>query len=416
MGKIKVAITFTNDKNKYKTGDVVSGNASIEVLENPTKVLWLKVQMIGFCKVKWTKGSGDDEKTYKGREEYFVKDSFIWGGESQPETSISTGNHLKPFSFTIPHNCPSSFMSRYGDIFYGVQVVYLKPGLLSTEEITALPFMLQNPVDLTSEPRAAHFFIMFATILQSFFDRYKVQGEQEDSCCCCSKSSAKFDLTTDKAGYVPGDKVIFNGFIDNGSAEPMKYTMILIQNVTCFGKRSDFSLTSSGNTKQKEKEFSVAKWKSEPIPSNQRKTLRNEATLTIPDVVATGLYYCNIIDVAYTLQVRCTLPGLCGASMDLQPMTVTIGSKISDETEQTYIQAQPTAPQYEFSAYLRPTTSVPASQPSDIVGVTLEPAKVNYEPPPPSYGEVMSKDKSNPSGPPAPTQYYDWSQSAFTYN
>nr|XP_026690174.1 uncharacterized protein LOC100182640 [Ciona intestinalis] len=195
----------------------------------------------------------------------------------------------------------------------------------------------------------------------------------------------------------------------------MTYTMKLKQNVTCFGKRSDFSWTSSGNTKQKEKEFTVAKWKSEPISSNQRRTLRNEATLTIPDVVATGLKYCNIIDVTYTLQVYVFIC-LCGATMNLQPMTVTIGSKMSDETEQTQIQAQPTAPQYEFSAYLPPTTSVPASQPSDIVGVSLGPGKVNYEPPPPSYGEAMAKDTYNPSAPPAPTQYYDWSQSAFTYN
>uniref|UniRef100_H2YGF6 Uncharacterized protein n=1 Tax=Ciona savignyi TaxID=51511 RepID=H2YGF6_CIOSA len=131
----------------------------------------------------------------------------------------------------------------HGNIWYIIQVTHLLGGSFQSPQSVSVPFVVDDVVDITANPNTA----------AAFYRPLQIQGEQEDDCGCCCASSAKFDLTTDKGGYVPGDKIIINGYIDNGCDEPLEYTVGLIQRAICYGKRSDFSWTSSGNMKQKAK-------------------------------------------------------------------------------------------------------------------------------------------------------------------
>uniref|UniRef100_H2YGF5 Uncharacterized protein n=1 Tax=Ciona savignyi TaxID=51511 RepID=H2YGF5_CIOSA len=110
--------------------------------------MWLKVQLLGWCKTKWKVGSGDDEKTYKGKEEYCSEEIYIWGG------------------------------GKHGNIWYIIQVTHLLGGSFQSPQSVSVPFVVD---------------------------------------------------------------------------EPLEYTVGLIQRAICYGKRSDFSWTSSGNMKQKAK-------------------------------------------------------------------------------------------------------------------------------------------------------------------
>ena len=87
------------------------------------------------------------------------------------------------------------------------------------------------------------------------------------------------------------------------SNRQLPFTIILRQNVTCYGRRADFSLMSSGNLKSKEKLNDVAIWEGVQVGPRSRKNFSNQETMTIPTLVASNLRYCKFISVAYFITV-----------------------------------------------------------------------------------------------------------------
>lgn len=66
-----------NETSTFTNGDIVEGRVVLEVTKE-IKVEDLFVKLTGDADVRWTEGSGDDEKSYSDHERYFkLKQYFI---------------------------------------------------------------------------------------------------------------------------------------------------------------------------------------------------------------------------------------------------------------------------------------------------------------------------------------------------
>ncbi len=53
--------------------------------------------------------------TYKSREEYFNKEKYVFGGETD-DLTLEPGEHSYPFSFVLPDGLPTSVVRSLGKI------------------------------------------------------------------------------------------------------------------------------------------------------------------------------------------------------------------------------------------------------------------------------------------------------------
>nr|CAB3223212.1 arrestin domain-containing protein 3-like [Phallusia mammillata] len=406
MGRISnIVIAIANGRDTFQPGKFVEGNVLIKITK-AVKICKIIIRMVGKCKTKWKTGSGDNEKSYKGKELYCNLDTVLWGSDQQ-ETQMAAGDFSKPFRFRLPRDCPSTFSTKHGDVWYVLEVVCTFPGIMSVDQEHTLPIRVYDNVNLSADPQTAE---LVCRPLQ-------IKDEQKEDSCCCSDVSVTTDVTLDKSAYAPGDTIILNGYIENGCSSPMPYTIVLKQQVICYGTRSDFSFTSSGNLKSKEKTEEVVSWKGQKIPTRSRKVFQNEETMKIPDIVASDLRNCRLITVGYYLKIKGIMPGsCCDLTFELKKVPIVIGGRPRFQGPNSSV--PPTAPPLDLPSYNTLEPSAPT--PGDIVEVKIN----DTEPPPPSYEDSVgnvaytapSQQEITRDNVPSQTTYYDWSQSAFTYN
>nr|XP_039272274.1 arrestin domain-containing protein 2-like [Styela clava] len=389
---------------EYTRGKMFIGQ--MHMLERQIQVRSIKLTLTGECRVKWKVDSGgDDEKTYKSHEVYFVRHIFLYGQEnSQQDVSITPGLYNSPFQYQLPTAIPSKFVSKYGTVSYTIAVSVESSGVFASDEANTFVMDVYNP---TSPPAPLRPIRLF--------------GEGEDTGCFGGLEMIKFELTTDKNYYSPGESILVDGYVMNGSSVATeKVRMSLVQHLTVYGRRSDFSFTSSGNLKSKEKKYLVAQWDCENVRPRGTVNLVNRRSIAIPGIPESDLKHCQSIDVKYSLQFEVLLSGWCSMTIISNPVAIFIGNNQQPQHQSGVTPSAPAADAYTLHDQGDMSSAAPGYE-------TLSPPGPK-EPPPPNYDDAIkygsavttSNADSKPSAPPSADTpnmgtYYDWSQSAFTY-
>uniref|UniRef100_H2Y4Z2 Arrestin C-terminal-like domain-containing protein n=1 Tax=Ciona savignyi TaxID=51511 RepID=H2Y4Z2_CIOSA len=219
-------------------------------------------------------------------------------------------------------------------------------------------------------------------------------------CLCCASAPITAQVHIDRMGFVPGEFISINASVENGSTSKLPGTSASIIQQVIF----------KATTKSRTLSNTVIEMNGLGMDGGKSLQWTNER-LQIPAIPPSMLQYCNIIDIQYFLQFMVVTPG---TSINLRTkIPLQIGS-IPLQGLTPYSVALPSAPPMPGAF---PTGETPAPQPPPS----------DFQPPPPSYmaavgGEVDIKDDDDNEHMMGGTTfapqytYYDWSQSAFTYN
>lgn len=77
---------------------------------------------------------------------YFKSCLYIFGFLVSGTTSLSSGQHMYPFTINLPNNLPATYNCEYGSISYKLVAVVDRPMALDYED--QLIFVVVAPVDL----------------------------------------------------------------------------------------------------------------------------------------------------------------------------------------------------------------------------------------------------------------------------
>nr|CAB3223206.1 arrestin domain-containing protein 3-like [Phallusia mammillata] len=388
MGKPKLYIEVNGNKFVYVPGDFVAGNLIIESNDS-MDFKKIEVKFKGQAYVHWSEshGSGDNRRTehYSARETYFKLGVVLMDSSRSPK--IAAGRNVYPFQFQLPNNLPSSFEVSGGYVRYMIKGKIDRSGIFSDIKTMVL-FTVLDCIDLNQNP-------------QSLMPSSGCDSKQ--LCCwCCASGPIEGKVNTDRIGYVPGEFININASIENNSSTTLEGSSYdLVQMVTQHSTRKSRSFP-----------VTLVSGRGPGCGSHTSAHLSNQR-LQIPALPPSPLRFCNIIDIRYFVQL-CVETPTCHINLRVPapieigtiPLRSTMGNMATPpEVAETSFQPVPTAP--------IPNTTEYAPQPQP----------TNFQAPPPSYSAATAvniETKATYEGTAttfAPQyNYYDWSQSAFTYN
>ena len=158
---------------------------------------------------------------YRNHETYVKQETVLNGGPGLPP-----GIHYFPFSFMLPPNLPSSFESNIGHVRYYVKADIVRDWKWNHK--VKQHFMVNGILDLNAYPSAKHEGIWEPSIYKHEFTTFS--GHSRDHkrlcCLCCKSGPISAVITSNRAGYVPGEMIGFNAEVDNLSNRNMKVAII----------------------------------------------------------------------------------------------------------------------------------------------------------------------------------------------
>nr|XP_022332254.1 arrestin domain-containing protein 3-like [Crassostrea virginica] len=378
MGKLKAFyIELENPEGVYFSGQVVNGKLFVE-LGAEMKMREIKLTFKGLAYVHWTTGSTSTvTKHYIAAENYFHQNISIYGkGVGMGDDNrLPPGQHIYPFSFTLPPNLPSSFEGGVGYVRYTVKGTIDKPWKF--DHNTKRPFTVVALLDLNTQPNAA----------------CETHNRQDKflCCLCCKSGPITGMIRLDRCGFVPGEAIQFNAEIQNMTSRVcgihVKLTMTTMFHAT---------------TESKSSSQEVARVTHPDLQPGETDSWSG-GRLVLPPLPPSFLVGCGIIDINYYLEL---IVDPSGPALDLQvPLSIIIGTIPLHSIARQY------QTQYGISGppELPPTGPAPSAPPND------------RSLPPPSYNECVfgktnikdEEDTEYTQGQmdfaPAYT-YYDWSK------
>ena len=153
---------------------------------------------------------------YRNHESYTKQEMVLHSGPSLPP-----GLHYFPFSFMLPPNLPSSFESKIGHVRYFVKADIVRDWKWNHK--VKQHFMVNGILDLNAYPSAKHegrFLIIQNRVMTTSLGHSR---DHKRLCClCCKSGPISAVITSNRAGYVPGEMIAFNAEVDNLSNRKMK--------------------------------------------------------------------------------------------------------------------------------------------------------------------------------------------------
>ncbi|CAL4137115.1 unnamed protein product, partial [Meganyctiphanes norvegica] len=269
-----ISVNFDNPSKIYQPGQTISGYVSVEN-KNTLSARSITVAAQGYCKVRWTEGSGTDTQTYSNKNKYYKLQSTVWGNGSS-SSDLPTGNHTYTFNFVLPHNIPASKEALYGKVVHEIKVNIDIPRRIDKHK--EAPYIIKTFLDLNKNPKAKV--------------PIRATKEKHVCCFCCKSGPISAILRIDRTGYIPGDKIIINAECTNMTKRKVTPSAKIVK-VTTFSSEN-FS------REKKHHETVSTEIKHPEIKSGDTDFWQAQA-ITIPDVEPSYLEHCLIIDVHYYL-------------------------------------------------------------------------------------------------------------------
>lgn len=286
MGVQNLQIIFDNPTAVYMPGQTVTGRVLI-VVNDSVKIRSVKLKFKGEAKNSWTEQESrrdDNGETqnysvkYDADDEYFENKSTLVGGGG--DSHLEEGEHVYPFSVSLPFQLPSTFNGEFGHVRYVAKVVIDIPwGKDKEQEKT---FIVNSPLNLNDEPSLA--------------EPRKEEKEKFYCCCCCESGPMTLVLCIPYTGYVPGQIIPLTIELDNNSNVAIEEVKIKLERELSFKARHPREQTKCSYSE-------LAKLRLQGIEAHASKTWTEQ--MTIPNSLSfSNLKYCGIITDKYVLKVE----------------------------------------------------------------------------------------------------------------
>ncbi|KAK3599759.1 hypothetical protein CHS0354_037240 [Potamilus streckersoni] len=304
--RLEIFMQYRKD-GVFTTGDLMRGKLMVS-LKRGLKLLGIEVKFRGRGQAEWKEGEGSDQRCMYETEEYFNDSMVLFGkgpsGEAiaQECEYLGTGQNVFEFRYQLPTNIPPSFEGSHGFVRYWVKAKIHGPwGLL--DQTGKVEFGIERPYDLNAVPGADE------------------PVEDEDACIMCKScfgggGSVYATFRADRRGYIPGDTIVFNADISNGSDSPIESTKITFYQLTTYG----YSPLDS-NTSEKRKIAELSRGRLEPGEEDEWKNSKLPLPNPLP---VSSLPGCPFIDIDYILELKTYSPD---ADVELRiPLVILIGN------------------------------------------------------------------------------------------
>ncbi|XP_067943876.1 arrestin domain-containing protein 2-like [Watersipora subatra] len=194
MGKVKVfCVTINTDPATIPPAVpgclCVSGGVVIE-LEESVQVKYLKVQLQGVSRCRWSEGSGDNRRTRSSTDILIdIEQELIRSDESSPYV-LNQGSHKVPFVFQVQadRHLPSSYAGHYGRIVYSLSAKMDRFGVIFDDR-SSFVINVSNPPPLNpalhEQPAVA-------------------EDSHTDCCLCCASGPVIVTANINKSGLAIG--------------------------------------------------------------------------------------------------------------------------------------------------------------------------------------------------------------------
>ena len=201
-----------------------------------------------------------------------------------------------PFTLQLPYNAPSSFVGHHGKVMYKVVYNVHRPWKMAKKKV--MGFSVCSVTDLNKVPEARN--------------SIAVTNQKTFGVLMFKSKPLSMEINVNKTGFVPGETIYINGFIDNKSSTKIKHCEVfLFQRVEYYASSSSVTggsnLHSGGGSKTAQKLIQgVQQTGLEPKSSDKWVNL----AFHIPSAPPTGLDGCNLINLSYHMQIRVVPPGI----------------------------------------------------------------------------------------------------------
>lgn len=258
---LRLTYEAINQENTFRAGDTIIGTVSFNLRED-TKVTSVFVKAKGHTHVHFSKGSGDNKKSYtEDRRHFKVKEHLV--AENDQGTVLPKGIHNFNFSLQIPEwDLPGSFKGTSGKIVYTVEAKITRSWRLSSTVEKELMFVSDSYTGQVMCPQSGS----------------------------VSEGKVHMFATVNRKICSPGDVLSVVAKISNASSKSMKPKFSL-QRKTVF--------TARNKTKIDDK--TILKIKGDTVSPNSEVTASCE--VQIPHDAIYTLHNCEIISVEYYLKV-----------------------------------------------------------------------------------------------------------------
>ncbi|XP_015111876.1 arrestin domain-containing protein 17 [Diachasma alloeum] len=283
MSSLKAfVIRVNNIPAAYAPGETIIGEVFVDLNEAKScRGIYLRFK--GKAKVKWTESGGSrrTRRTCSAEENYFGTEVYVVG-RPDGEIELVAGQHVFPFTFTLPMNIPNSFEHKYGEVVYNIKAVMNMAWAWDPE--TCLPFTVYSPLDLSQilprtiddEVHADYCWCIFPCISEGFMEAqihipsstYAI-GEQLEVFVEITASSPSVDIL--------GIELRLKQIIEFHAESKTKTTSEIVQRT---GKNGPF-----------------------------QNNIHINLGLQVPSVPHSGFQHCSIMNIIYRLGVKFLVSG-----------------------------------------------------------------------------------------------------------
>ena len=259
------------------------------------------VELIGEARVHWTEqehvGTGEDRRSvtrqFHGHEMYVQQKVCLY---NPPNGHLPAGRYDIPFTLQLPYNAPSSFVGHHGTVMYKVVYNVHRPWKMAKKKVMGLSVCSVSDLNLVPEAR----------------NSITVTNHKTFGVLMFKSKPLSMEINVNKTGFVSGETIYINGFIDNKSSTKIKHCEVkLFQRVLYYARSSSSSgggiLHSGGGSKMAQKLIQELQQ-----PGLEPKSSEKWVNLAfhIPSAPPTGLDGCNLINLSYHMQIRVVPPGI----------------------------------------------------------------------------------------------------------
>ncbi|XP_072243096.1 arrestin domain-containing protein 3-like isoform X2 [Leuresthes tenuis] len=271
--RLEVTYNPVNDSNTFTSGDVITGQVTLEVLKD-CEIDSLYIKFKGKAEVLWTERYGQTTVVYHSKDKYFsFKQYFIRDANLKDPSVVAPGIHVYPFSFQIPsQEMPSSFKADTGKIVYLLETGLSRSMRVTKKESTKINFASKADINCVSGLMTP-------------------QHESKDKKMkLFTSGSVAMEVDLEKSGFFQGEGLKVLAFIKNDSSREIKPKYCLYRKHSFFaqGRRRV-------HTKDLLKEVGA------PIPPSAAEKVTQ--IITIPHDVEPSIHNCNIIKAEHRLRV-----------------------------------------------------------------------------------------------------------------
>lgn len=390
-----ISFELHNGQTQFYAGSLVAGFVTFDLYEDVTSAEEVVAIIEGKSRLHWTEHHNKQTVRYSNYEKYFKTEAKLL--QNLPNHVMMKGQHKFPFSFMLPNDIPSTFHFKsfaHADVTYKVKGKVKRSGLhFDIKGKQEIHLLGNTPLSACPTPPMAT----------------ATGRDHKYICCwCCKHGPINGEVNVNKTGFIPGETAIINANIENLSNTKIEVTKLNLKRVVKLKSRSK-SRTFSDKPITIEYEGCAA-----------RRTLSlNNKEMQLPaDFAPTQLPFCNIIFPEYVIELEGHING-CHINLTV-PCSIFVAS----------MAMLPPMPPVGLAPAVGPVPPPLPGPVHDQPPGYNSAAVSGAEPPAPSYQSVMGTEEGkqphapvaydNPTMPggtaPPAGQYYDWNQSAFTYN